>query len=666
MNSVGISDLPCSSKSVRLRGSFFVFVIVAGLISALWFSGVAIQGLDAHHQGFMGRAAIDIFDGRTLYAESWSFYQPLPQYINALSLVLFGDKLASLQYMTVIGYSVCGMGVAMLAHRLAGYRAAFLAVAIFLAASPEAVQFLSAKRLSRPMWELEMVMLPWPSVWALAFGLFAMVVGIQIVDAEEPRHKSILVLGILIGLTAASRLFSGVFLLVAAILSLTIMCQRTKPHHVLLLFAVSTVTLVLFYLPSLGKMTPVDLWTMQITEAADFFAKDKRIFGIALTYLEYFSATVKITSTIFAALLLVAAGYAKDFRAFLVVSLNALVTALFVNAMYWILISPDAAWSQILSTYSGRTVLAMGFAIATGLSILRYRQFGNKKKWIPVAAAGSLATALLLSMMLIPRTISLQAISESQDAWPSILITFSALSVYAFFYTVVADGRAWLNSHDKGLLAAIFLGISAISQLFPIFEARHIFWACIPLVTVAVAAALRPTTSAPVGALNSLVLTLMLLAPFTATAIGYYERQVTPRVQLASASTFLDGLMIDPETNSWLMPLLQSVEQYEQRHPQTPIIFFGHNIAYGLVAQNRIVPNRYATKYFKYSEPFETAAIAKFVSEHKPIFWLEGPTLGLASDRRFVPAEYCNIGSAPAVKNVQPFGSIILAPCRTD
>jgi len=645
--------------------AIYLYTILAGLISAIWFWGVANHGLDGHHQGFMARPAVDIFSGRTLYAESWSFYQPLPQYLNALSLLIFGDRITSLQYMTVIGYSLCGMGVALLSHRVAGYRAALLSVAVFLASSPEVVQFVSAKLSSQPIWAVELVMLPWPSVWALAFGLFSMVVGIKIVDAEQAKVSDFVLMGVLIGLTAASRLFSGVFLLAAFIAVVLFLRRQTKLPHLLLLIFISFITLLTFYLPSLMVMSLKELWSMQIGEASSFAIKGNGLGAVVLTYLSYFTDPIKIGSTLFVAVLLIAAGYTKTLRTFSLTTFNTLVCAFVINVVFAVLIHRESVWVQFSSVYSKHALWTIALAFLTGFSIWHSRQMGAPKKWRILAVAGSIAVALMLFKIIGYQNLSYKVISELQVVWPGILLALSALTIFMLIYTVVADGRAFADNIDKGVLAAIALGIPALSQLFPVCEARHIFWSCIPLATVAVSLAVRPLLSSRVGQFNTFVLAMMLIVPFSTTAIGYYERQATPRVKINSG-TFLDGMMITPEFNSWLTPLLESIQHYENIHPNTPIIFLGHHNAFGLAAQNKAVPNRYALKQFNYGDPQEVIPFQQFISAYKPILWLEGSFAAQSNDRKLLPDSYCIIATMPLNKNINPFDSVILAPCHLD
>jgi len=643
----------------------YITTILAGLVSALWFGEVASHGLDAHHQGFMGRTAVDIFSGRTLYAQTWSFYQPLPQYLNALSLVIFGEKIISIQYMTVLGYALCSMGVTLLSHRLGGYRATFLAVAVFLASSPEVVQFVSAKLSAQPIWAIEMIMLPWPSVWALAFGLFAMRVGIKIINYDQPRITDLTILGILIGLTAASRLFSGVFLLIASIAVILFFCAQAKRRHLVFLTAIAFTTLTIFYLPSLMKMTIKELWAMQIGDASSFAVKGKSLTDIAHTYLSYFAEAIKLGNALFVSTLLIAAGYSKTQRTFTLITANTLVTAFTVSVFFSVLVHHETIWNQFLAIYSLNENSAICFALIAGFSIYKSRQANADMKWRISAVVGVLAVVLMLVGLAGYESFSYKIVSESQNVWPNILMAFSALALLILVYPMVANGKFFAHNFNKELLTAITLGIPALSQLFPVFEARHIFWSCIPLATVAISLAVKPPIPVPIGRINFILLTMMLIAPFSTTAIGYYERQIMARVQLNSGN-FFDGMKIDPGVHKWLSPLMQSVEGYESKYPNTPLLFLGHNVAFGLMVNNKTVPNGYSLQSYNYTNDKEAIVFQQFVNRNKPIFWLEGYFVSQSADRKLIPESYCKIESSPPVDNITSFDDAIFAPCHQD
>ena len=86
-----------------LRQSFKVFALIAIfilLIAIFW--RVAVVGVDYHHQGLVFAAALRLAHGQTLYKDAFSQYGPMPTYVQAGAILLFGEKITSLITTSII------------------------------------------------------------------------------------------------------------------------------------------------------------------------------------------------------------------------------------------------------------------------------------------------------------------------------------------------------------------------------------------------------------------------------------------------------------------------------------------------------------------------------------------------------------------------------------
>jgi hypothetical protein len=359
--------------------------------------------------------------------------------------------------------------------------------------------------------------------------------------------------------------------------------------------------------------------------------------------------------------LLIAVGWADSRRSFSFSSIKILGTIFLINTIFEFLVHRGEVILNLKTIYSGIVIFTILSALLTGYSIWQSRQNGASTKWKIFTLIGMLSLVISLIQVLGYKDFSYKLISESQTIWPGVLMGLSALSLLMFVYSVAASRRDAAFKVNKVFLIATALGIPALSQLFPVFESRHIYWSCVPLATVAIAWVSSAVFIEKVRKINLLILSTVLTFPFSATAIGYYERQIEPRVKLEGAG-FFDGLMLDPKLANWLLPLLASVRGYEQTKPQTPIIFIGHNFAFGLTVQNKLAANRYSLRQYNYIDPKDYKTFSMFVRKYKPIFWLEGSFIALSQNRDFVPKGYCLIGSAPS-SEVNSFATQILAPC---
>lgn len=80
---------------------FVIFFITFFITSAF-----SRFGIDLHHQGIMYNAAKCILQGKKLYVDTYFHYGPIVAYLHSLSLLILGDKLVSIQTITVLFYSI--------------------------------------------------------------------------------------------------------------------------------------------------------------------------------------------------------------------------------------------------------------------------------------------------------------------------------------------------------------------------------------------------------------------------------------------------------------------------------------------------------------------------------------------------------------------------------
>lgn len=79
----------------------FLSLIGILLVSAIYLR-LAIVGVDYHHQGLVFSAAMRVAQGQELYSDVFSQYGPLPTYVQAIAIKVFGEKVLALIILSVL------------------------------------------------------------------------------------------------------------------------------------------------------------------------------------------------------------------------------------------------------------------------------------------------------------------------------------------------------------------------------------------------------------------------------------------------------------------------------------------------------------------------------------------------------------------------------------
>ena len=177
--------------------SFIVFSVLLTL-----FLPLSNRSIDYHHQGLIFSMAHGVSKGLVLYRDIWSQYGPIPTYIQAIFLFVFGSKLLYLQILSVLISAWSGTLAFSIFSKLYGIGCAATAVAIWALSAP----FM--------LWPLH----PWPTDFALLFFLIA----IYLVCQREKYSQNFvfLVAGFLVGVSFWSRINTGVCIFVSTFLAI--------------------------------------------------------------------------------------------------------------------------------------------------------------------------------------------------------------------------------------------------------------------------------------------------------------------------------------------------------------------------------------------------------------------------------------------------------------
>ncbi len=141
-------------------------------------------GFDPHHTGLMYKTALDVAKGKVLFAETFTQYGALVSWVQALFLLIFGERVTSILLCTALFYALSYPLLYLVSRR-------FLGRALSLAATLITV-FLAPFY----FWDFH----PWSSVYALFFLLLATLCGLWAIEKSGSRG---LIAAALCGLCAA-------------------------------------------------------------------------------------------------------------------------------------------------------------------------------------------------------------------------------------------------------------------------------------------------------------------------------------------------------------------------------------------------------------------------------------------------------------------------------
>jgi hypothetical protein len=196
----------------------FALPLGAFLVTVLVFLPFARIGVDPHHDGIMLKPALDVLSGQRLYTDTFSQYGSLSTYLQVIFLAVFGKTLYAIKLGTVLMYAAAS------AFLTAAWRR-------FLPTSLVVLAYLLWLTLA-PFYERGWVLLPWSSVYALAFQASALYFLLRAAESDRPGLLA-LACGVCAALVFWCRFPVGVLLAGALVVSYVAlaMTRRSRAWH---------------------------------------------------------------------------------------------------------------------------------------------------------------------------------------------------------------------------------------------------------------------------------------------------------------------------------------------------------------------------------------------------------------------------------------------------
>lgn len=147
----------CIAAAIFVSSLFFVYLF-------------ASVNFDTHHTGVMFRTAYDVVNGKILFRETFTQYGALSAYLHALGLVLLGQRVTSILWVSALFYAASYALFYLLARRFASRPLSLVMTAIAILLAPYL------------FWDFH----PWASIFSLFFLLLTVLVMLEC-ERRSPR-----------------------------------------------------------------------------------------------------------------------------------------------------------------------------------------------------------------------------------------------------------------------------------------------------------------------------------------------------------------------------------------------------------------------------------------------------------------------------------------------
>lgn len=175
---------------------FFITFIISGYFSTI--------GTDPHHDGIILKPAIDVANGKMLFRDTFTQYGAFTTIIQALAIKIFGEYLITIQLLTAFFYGLISVLIYLIWSRFLSKKLAIFSWIVWLLLAPY----------------FSVVLLPWPSVYALFFQCLTLYFILKYFEVRNTKY--ILLAGIFGGSTFWFKQNVGAYTIAASIASVII------------------------------------------------------------------------------------------------------------------------------------------------------------------------------------------------------------------------------------------------------------------------------------------------------------------------------------------------------------------------------------------------------------------------------------------------------------
>jgi len=571
-------------------------------------------GFDSHHIGHKVRPAIDISYGKTLYVDSFSWYQPLPHYLDAIVLYLSDYLIISLVYFYAFITFLTGIVLFFIMKNLFGLNQGRWAVVIFYVSSPEI-----GINLSKYFFESDIVYyspLPWQGVIAR----FLIATSLLLLISRFISKSKLALLSLIIGFTISSVFVTGVALLIGTLFHLKF---KIKDGFKLMAVIIGSLGIAsTFYYPTFIISGFKPIFENQISGPSSWAVLPQENFALYLFSWFFTIGLEPFLITILLVMLLVTNSF----------SLNN--THLKVILLLFLLIIMAAGIDKL-------ELFLRPTSLITFFSILFILFIGTRIK--------SHSVIIVLSYLLI--SIILVSSINSKSIWNNFIVIFSIFPLAVF----LTDSFIVKFSDEvtKYFTLIPFMLLICI-RFFPVFEERNIYYSGIISALFGFMYYMKLMT---INSNQKLLFGQLLLIPLIFSFGSFLMK-----VNLNTFEIFNNGALKGfREVYGMNNDYIKNLRLIKSNSLNQPIIFFGHNIGDQLVAGDLRTPISF------YPVPmnlgFQQDKFENFIENENPILIFNGYPGDIDVARQWIEQlAYCPVPIIPFPDN-QPFYYLLAKPC---
>lgn len=633
-------------QNAHLVGGVAAFLIAAG-----WFGAASRLGIDGHHQGFFARPALEVLHGAVLYADTWSWYSPFPHYANAAAFAVLGEKLIAMQLVTALVYATSAALIFSIGTILASVRGGVLATVAFLASSPE----------THVLDGWEWVLLPWPSAWALMFGLAATRVALERPGSQWSQRLQMLVIGVLVGLSVASRITTGLAVAMVALVFALLAARGISARlvNVMLVAVGLAVSASAAFAHSIARLGFEQVYQVQVEEPRAYFTGEMTTVEAVGSLITSFATTPIPAVVLFAVL--------GGLSAFALLRRYDVVRALLVLSATTMLVAAGtvACWKvdQLLPFVTtvpspGEAAAVMVLGAASAVTAIRMWATNSRRDATIAfvayfACLGAFVIVSRRAEWITTRDPFIGLSSIAFTHWSMFLLVFALFALLATLALAAFRARSTRRRSLIMTTIAVAFSFPHLVQLLPVFEVRHVWWAATPLAACGVALATRNVFTSRPAWINSAVVAAVLLPMVALTITGYHAKFAEERRGLR-VDSFLDGILISEPQASEIERLVTMSSDLGGPGGSPVQLHFGFNPLYGLLFD--YTPGPGSTGLINWSG-VDPGRIREYVADTEAVLWVED-NAGLSfSEDGMLPAGYCSIARS------DPLGVTVWGPC---
>jgi hypothetical protein len=531
----------------------------AGIATLLVLFPLARYGIDPHHDGLVFKGALDFIDGQVPHRDSYNQYGPLLPVILGTFLWVFGATLLSLKASAVIFYALSAALMVFLWKRLVVLPLALFTWAVWLTAQPE----VTSLYFPTSWWG---VVHPWSSVYALAFSMGACLLLVRAFADARWRNTAAVAAGVLGGITFHLRWPVGVSVLVGLVLGALLWMPGTR--------RVFWKTMVLFAAGLSVAVVSVVIWLAAEGALGAAWAQ-------AYAEPQAWSATISDAKPQIAQALFVLGG----------------VLCLPLALLSLLRLCGDRLGSL---TRRRSALVGLGLAwLAVTLALWRW-QWDWVVQWfsmwnVQIAAASA---ALALTAVALASVLG-GAVLRRRARW---------------------SDKAFLSWTRSPVVLVVCFAAASLTQFYPVFEPRHVFWAATP--ALGVLAWLCWEVS---GRRTLLVVALgvtFLVPPATLAWERAGDRVGIMSAPAPSAVPSWAGMRVTPDFLERYGPLVKALEREYRERPDAPMLMMGPDALWLTLGTNLSNPDRY---FVSWPVMGDAERRARFIARERPLIWFEYP-----------------------------------------